>query len=432
MVIRLGCKKDGKDFGSIAASVNGSTGVIQNFYQYYNNSEDVPVGNPISVDKAVEKAIGIVKKQLPWLTGELYLIKPDKENDEKVNQNESKEYGIGFLHKVHGATVDFNYIKMSINATSGEVRHSDASVSGHIFPETKPVTIDKEAAIKQWMSFYDTELTYRVMSQYEWKGKPASKEMYETLMATGEATEADFVNKSEIKLVYQLIAKPRNEAVFLDAMTGIWRNGETGEVTQLAIPAAKDIAGHWAEQSLQLMVAYRALDLEHGNVLPNQGITRGEIIKMLVLARAGGSHYGYEQLSGRAFAKLNSSFSDVAADSSYFAYIESALEQNLIDLGDGKFNPEGKVTRDELSELIVRALGYNTLADYDHIFKANFKDSAQIENKGQSSIVVGLKIMSLSDGKFLPKKQITRAEASVAFLRYLQKRSELQEAPLRM
>ncbi|MNZ63990.1 hypothetical protein D3C78_821490 [compost metagenome] len=112
--------------------------------------------------------------------------------------------------------------------------------------------------------------------------------------------------------------------------------------------------------------------------------------------------------------------------------MESALEQNLIDLGDGSFNPEGKVSRDEMAELIVRALGYNALAEYEHIFKDSFKDSAQIGNKGQAAIVVGLKIMNLTDGKFLPKKQVTRAEASVAFFRYLQTRAELQEAPIRM
>nr|WP_306813082.1 S-layer homology domain-containing protein [Paenibacillus soyae] len=130
--------------------------------------------------------------------------------------------------------------------------------------------------------------------------------------------------------------------------------------------------------------------------------------------------------------KSTASFADVAADSEYFAYVESALQQNLIDLGDGSFNPEGLVTRDEMAELIVRALGYNTLADYDHIFKSNFKDEAAIDNKGQAAIVVGLKIMSLSDGKFLPDKEVSRAEASIAFYRYLQKRAELQEAPLRM
>ncbi|WP_424766576.1 hypothetical protein [Paenibacillus sp. sgz302251] len=40
--------------------------------------------------------------------------------------------------------------------------------------------------------------------------------------------------------------------------------------------------------------------------------------------------------------------------------------------------------------------------------------------------------MSLSEGKFLPEKQVTRAEASVSFFRYLQSRADLQEAPLRM
>ncbi|MBH5320534.1 S-layer homology domain-containing protein [Paenibacillus sp. GSMTC-2017] len=430
--IEWNIKKDGKHIGSISANVNGSTGLIQNYNEYSDNS-NASTANVITYEKAVEKAVETMKKQLPWLTNELYLIEKSPEHNGTINPEEVRAYSVEFAHKVHGAIIDYDRISVSINAKTGNIQYYDVSIAPSTYPEKAPVTLNKDIAVERWLDYYDIDLTYRVINQYIWNGKPIPSEKYYTLVAAGEVGDGKIENEVDVQLVYQLTAKPSNESLYLDAVTGNWHNWETGDITQLELPSANDISGHWAEQSLQLMVAYKALDLEEGNVRPNEGITRGEMIKMLILARNNGGYYeGFHTMSASLEFKNQSSFKDVAADSSYFAYIESALQQNLIDLGDGTFNPDAKVTRDEMSELIVRALGYNALANYDHIFKASFKDSADIQNKGQAAVVVGLKIMSLSDGKFLPKKQVTRAEASVAFFRYLQSRSELQEAPLRM
>nr|WP_285855702.1 S-layer homology domain-containing protein [Paenibacillus camelliae] len=151
---------------------------------------------------------------------------------------------------------------------------------------------------------------------------------------------------------------------------------------------------------------------------------------MLVIARNGGNRY--YATANDSSAQNSSSFKDISVGSEYFAYVEDALQQNLIDIGDGSFNPEGTVTREEMAELIVRALGYNTLAQHEHIFADKFNDSQHIKNKGQAAIVVGLNIMSANaDGKFQPSKKVQRAEAATAFFRYLQSRADLQEAPLR-
>ena len=49
----------------------------------------------------------------------------------------------------------------------------------------------------------------------------------------------------------------------------------------------------------------------------------------------------------------------------------------------------------------------------------------------QAAIVVGLGIMSLTRGNFVPDREVTRAEAATAFYRFLTVRAELKEAPLR-
>lgn len=422
-------KKDGKETGSAYASVDGKTGSIRSFNSYNYNSEVQAGGTKVTLDQASVIAIDTIKAQLPWLTDELYFVKPNPKQYEDRSGN-TDSYYFNFIHKIHGAVVEYDNINVAVDARTGDIRNFDAYISSFDYADKGPKMITKAQATAKWLSYYRTQLTYRLVQQYTWNGQPIPLEKYNLMKASGEIKGDEVASKAEAELVYVLVPRVIEESVFLDAETGNWRNRETGDLTQLEKPKALDVEGHWAQRQLELMVAYKALDVVDGKVRPNEAVTRGELIKMLVLARNSGHSLG--NFDTAASAKEMASFNDVGMDSSYFLYVESALEQNLIDLGDGSFNPDGKVSRDEMAELIVRALGYNALANYDYIFKATFKDAAQIENKGQSAIVVGLKIMSLTDGKFLPKKQVTRAEASVAFFRYLQSRAELQEAPIRM
>ncbi|MGO4549315.1 YcdB/YcdC domain-containing protein [Paenibacillus sp. 2TAB23] len=422
-------KKDGKETGSTSASVDGHTGAIRSFNTYAYSDQGQADTPKVPLEQASALAIETVKKQLPWLTDELYFIKPDPKQYEDMKRNGNGRFYFSFVHKIHGAVIEYDSINVTVDSYSGEVVNYDAYLTGYEYPAKAPAVIEKDKAVAAWLDYYRTQLTYRLVQQFSWNGQPLPIEKYKLMLAAGEIKGDEVKAITEAELVYQLVPRLIDEALFLDAETGGWRNRETGEVTQLEKPKAKDIEGHWAQRQLELMVAYKALDVKNGEVRPNEAVTRGELIKMLVLARSSG-HSPVMASADRLGAKA--SFNDVAADSSYFVYVESALEQNLIDVGDGSFNPSGKVSRDEMAELIVRALGYNALANYDHIFKASFKDSAQIENKGQAAIVVGLQIMSLADGKFLPKKQVTRGEASVAFFRYLQSRAELKEAPIRM
>ncbi|MHA7967797.1 YcdB/YcdC domain-containing protein [Paenibacillus sp. CAU 1782] len=420
-------KREGSDPGSISARVNGSTGAIESYYNF--RSRDTSESKGITLEQAIAKAEEIVKQQLPWLSHELYTIAPSSKIYEGRKPEEIYSYDIQFQRKVNGAIIDYDSVYVSVDAISGQVRSYSSSIHSFDYPAKSPALITRSEALAKWMDYYDVQLTYRVDQQYMLDGALLSADKVDLMRAAGDPAFARAELKADIGLIYQLADKDRPESLFLDAQSGEWRSQSTGAVTGLELPRATDAEGHWAEEALQLMVAYRALELNDGKVTPSAVITRGELIKMLVLARNNGRALNFDMIKNSAAA---ASFADVAADSTYFAYVETALQQNLIDLGDGAFNPDEPVTRDDMSELIVRALGYNTLANYDYIFKVSFKDEAAIVNKGQAAITVGLKIMSLSDGKFLPVKKVTRAEAATAFFRYLQKREELQEAPLRM
>lgn len=426
--INWSIKSGNKENGSASATVDSHTGVIRSFNFYYYDRDNTTKPS-VSYEQAKSKAVAAVKQHLPWAADELYLIEAEPGQYDANKLGSLDAYYITFAHKIHGAVVDQDYVSVSIDARTGDIRSYDANIADFVYPDKAPATIGSSQAIENWLTYYRTELTYYLAQQVTYQGQPIPIEKYNLMLASGEIKVGDVEYKSQAQLVYRLVPRIIDESVFLDAETGNWRNRSTGEVTQLEKPKATDIDGHWAQRQLELMVAYKALDVKDGKVRPNAIVTRGELIKMLVLAmNSGRSPIAYgsgDTASGQA------TFNDVAKSSSYYIYIESAVQQNLIDVGDGTFNPEGEVDREEMAELIVRALGYNSLAEYEDLFNVTFKDAAKTEKKGQAAIVVGLKIMSLSNNEFQPDKKVSRAEASTAFFRFLQTRADLQEAPLR-
>ncbi|MFD0714873.1 S-layer homology domain-containing protein [Paenibacillus sp. GCM10027626] len=421
--------KDGdKEIGSVHASVDSNTGFINSFNSYnwereQNNKSD----KRIAYKDARNTAVELVKKQLPWLADQLYMYELGDEEIKKIDEQQYGNISFQFVRKVAGARVDYDNVNVSVDAYTGEVRDFYASVSPFEYASKLPAVIDRDKAVAAWMDYYKLELTYVSETQYRFNGQPIPIEKYNLMLASGDPQVGKVEADSQFSLVYRLVPKPIDEGVYLDAQTGEWRNRETGERTSLEKPHAADIEGHWAQRELQLMVDYKALDVVDGKVRPNQVITRGELIKMLVLAMNSGRQP--RPFEGETAAKAD--FKDVSADSGYFVYVQNALQQNLIDVGDGTFNPEAKVDRGEMAELIVRALGYNPLAEHSELFKIDFKDADKTKQKGQAAIVVGLGIMSLKDGKFSPERDVTRAEAATAFFRYLSVQADLKEAPLR-
>lgn len=417
---------DGKNVRTIYAQVDAQTGEVRS-YSGYNSSN---TGLGVTYAAARTKAIEVLGQQLGWLADQYYLMEYDTSNYEDKKPEQIGNYYFSAIRKVNGVPADNESVQVTISAYDGTVESYWSNTSGFEYPATAPTVIGDEKAAEAWMDYYRVQLTYQSDYSYYWDGQPIPIEKYKVMIAAGEIKPDEVKSKGEAKLVYQLVPRYNlDENVTLDAITGNWINTNDGTATTLARQTASDIEGHWAQRELELMVAYKALDLQDGKVNPNAVITRGEMIKMLVLAMNQGSpiYYGSDGMKSDAAA----SFSDVATSSNYFAYVETAVQQQLIDVGDGTFNPEGKVDREEMAELIVRALGYNPLAEHDNLFNIAFTDAAKVEQKGQAAIAVGLGIMTLQNGKFLPERQVTRAEAATAFFRFLQVKADLKEAPLR-
>ena len=375
-------------FGNM--TIDAVTGELINFYTDDFNQDEAEKENILTYDEAKKLAIDTIKKLAPSRVHEVYLLEP-------INAGElekQKRIFFNFQRLVHGIPTERENITVSINLVTGLVYTYGMNWGTADYPETIPTIIDTEKAKELILGNMDLELVY--IAPY--------------------TSYPETLGKRHGVLIY----KPKNSytsvPVFLDAVSGQWRSREDGDLINQAKP--EDIEGHWAEKELLLMVDYKALDLIDGKVLPNKNITRGELVKMFIMATNGGRYYPYIE-------NKEPTFSDVTKESPYYAYIEDAVRRNIISVDQGKkFNPEQEVTREELAQFIVNALGYDKLAYTDQLFINRYNDITDSEYQGHIAIVSALKIMTGSNGGFNPKKYVNRAEISVAFYRFLEVRNQ--------
>lgn len=411
---------------SIHAAVDASSGEIRNYslndYRIYQSSGAKPEDYKVDIETAKTKAVELVKAFLPHLAHQLVLEYSDPSKQAAPYWNPYPTYNFTFVRVIDGISTGES-AQVAVDAKSGAITNYYNSLSSYSYPETKPALFDSAQAKDILLGQYKLQLQYVVdwSAGYDYGNLPIEK--YKLMVAAGEIPPTS-TGGQQVRLSYVPVATNTDLAYnhYLDAVTGEWRDNRNGELARPDRAAAADIAGHWAERALSLMVEYNAIDVKDGKVNPDQAATRGELIKMLVLAVGGGN------LPMAYDSSRTASFKDVKASSTYFAFVENAVDMNLIDRDpSGSFNPDQIMTRDDMAQLIVRALGYNKLAQQSGMFRLDVTDADAVEHKGHAAIAVGLGIMSTDGSQFRPAEEVTRAQAATAFFRFLEKRGTLQD-----
>jgi len=397
------------------ASVNADNGDLLSF-----NVDSPTSWQPLTAEEIAKKlddaklkkaAEDFILKALPQYSNQLALL----ENNDAMylakaamdpTANNSRSVYYNFRRVVNGIPTEMDYVNVSVDRVKGTILNYWGTLSPIDYPSVKPAVIDADKALDLLLTPYRMELQYQ------------------------DAPPTDYSlawkDRKPAKLVYMPIVQIYDN-LYLDAQTGQWTNRETGEVTQVGKMVAVDIAGHPAQKELQLLIDYKALDVKDGKVNPEQIVTRGEFIKMLMIALGNGGYNPY-YLAGRA-----NSYKDVLATSAYFPYVEAAVDAGILDRSTDTLNPDASMTREEMAGLLVRALGFDKLAAKSELFKLDIKDADQVKLKGQAAIVLALGIMDkAADGSFQPAADVTRAQAAVTFYKFLQVRPTMQSSPIRM
>ena len=149
-------------------------------------------------------------------------------------------------------------------------------------------------------------------------------------------------------------------------------------------------------------------------------ITRAELCAMIVKATSHVVNYKIDP---------NQSFSDVEAGKWYYDFIMKCAAVGIVNgVGDGKFAPTAKATRQEIATMTVRLLrvlgSYNSQAiptvnadTLDSDLLALYPDSADIMDFAKESVLIcaRLNIMNGDGTGFRAKSQITRSECAKIF-----------------
>lgn len=180
-----------------------------------------------------------------------------------------------------------------------------------------------------------------------------------------------------------------------------------GVVAPVAASAAenafKDVpADHWSAKAINDMTQKGIIvGIGEGLFGFGQDVTRAQVATFMVKAK------------GLQNETATPSFSDVDASSPYAKFIGIAEKNKIMaGLGDGKFGPNEKLTRAQMAQLIVNAYGFKadeknkqTFSDIDNLSWATAKSS--IETLASLKVVSGV-----GEGKFDPNGVVSRQQAA--------------------
>lgn len=404
-------QKEKSDNGYAFVSIDAKTGDVYSF----SKDKWIMKEKQASVKKMdsgalLQKAVESIRKWSPALASQLYYT--DLSDDEGMNRFETDPSQVfRFKRYVDGISAASGSASVRFNSQTGEILSYQYDIGGETYPTKPPKALPAETAVQSWWKEAEAEELYVLVP-------PSAEEQAKMRQ------QPSYVPKKKAKLVYRASVTPFDHTFFLDAVSGEWRSQASGKVIQLHRAMPSDLQGHPAEKELLVMYEYDALSLIDGKIMPEKAITRGEMIEMLMISLNQGRFFPTYSMERKA------TFQDVANGSRYFSAVEAAVDRGLLDKSASKLNPDEPITRDELADMIARALGYSNLASYSDMFQSKLTDIANAKHRGAIVIASTLGIMPTANDKFQPQLTVSREDAAITFTHFLEKRGDQSARPV--
>ncbi|WP_017755151.1 PepSY1/2 domain-containing protein [Calidifontibacillus oryziterrae] len=372
--------------------INKQTGEIVRYnnisiddFDFQPNEDKKP---QISKDEALNKAIEYIKQYASQHAHQhAYPIESTLNSFHGV----SNQYFFNFPRVVNGNIVNGDSINVSVSAETGEL----ISLSTNYTKQDQWPDVSKaipiEEAIKGIKDSIDLQL------QYVNNGNDQYKVMY--------------------------IVKMRERNSFFNALTGKWQKYSYATT---GLQQTKNKISHpWAADELNFLMESNILKVDDSTTFnPNQTVTRGEALEIVIKSLSG--YYHFPRIEGED-TKRNT-FSNIKQDHPLFEIVERAAIQKVIDTSSATFNIEEKLTREELAFWYTRALGLQIVAEQDDLYKFDFSDTREMNNdyKGHIALMNSFDILSEDENKkFHPKDEVTIAELAVSTVRLAKLAAEM-------
>lgn len=190
-----------------------------------------------------------------------------------------------------------------------------------------------------------------------------------------------------------------------------------GLMSLVLLPEANASAGysdvpeeHWAAESIQ-----RATELGYFQGVDEGRFGLGQPISRAAFSSALVRMFGWEEVR-----PAKSSFDDVDKTRWFYTAAETTLANGAVAAAGQDFRPDDDLTRGEMASMLVRGLGYSTLAGQMTNAVLPFTDVTS--NRGYIAMAYDFGIVDgYDDSTFRPRAVATREEAAVMLMRVYRK-----------
>jgi len=152
--------------------------------------------------------------------------------------------------------------------------------------------------------------------------------------------------------------------------------GGENEINENDLPQFDDVSGNWAEEYIMEAAERGIVVGDKGHYYPNDNMTRAEFVMILW------------RVMGSPAPKGEASFIDLTADW-YKEPIAWAEENKIVDgYGDGIFDPNGNVTREQMMTILHRLAGRPVGMEmmFTSVYDQSFSDSANVSAWAKNAV----------------------------------------------
>lgn len=221
-------------------------------------------------------------------------------------------------------------------------------------------------------------------------------------------------------VMYTIIAG--NQGLYDDEKVGAVNVTNTPSIEQLPFVDIPQMAGHPALSDVKKMYSLGIFTGNPKAFSPNQVVTRGEYITMLVRAL----QIPVPATDAKKSSKKKDTqdvvnpFTDIDEQDSIYPYAMAAYNSGLVDAG--AFNDGAYLTREELLVLNIRAIGLERLGIASGGMYTPYIDDNLVSSWAKSSVYAASKIglIESNNGYLIPKKKVSYIEAASFINRLLE------------
>ncbi len=181
-----------------------------------------------------------------------------------------------------------------------------------------------------------------------------------------------------------------------------------------------DLSGHWGRKDVEVLVSRHVVQgVSDREFQPERSITRAELTKLLV-----GMLTRDPDRKVTLSTPATPTFSDVAPDAWYYAYVETAASQGLVKGENGRFRPDDPVTREETAVMLLRAMGLEAQAAAAGTGTLTYDDADQVAAWARGFVALAWQrglMQGMTASTFGPRGNATRAQGAVVVLRAMER-----------